>query len=680
LSALCIAFAGAAPAGAAELPGAASPTTDAPAGARGVRVKRVDVRARRRVPRPRHDEASATAVIRGRELRRNHRDLSAAVAAAAGVQATRAGGFGHGATVRIRASRPEQVRWAIDDIPVTSPDGAPFDPEDLPVAALARAEVYRGATPSALGGQAIGGAVRLSLRRPKRAGFEARVGGGSYGARLVEAAAGWRKGGDGSAAIRLLGSDGDYPYRHDGGTSFDTSDDRDRLRANNAVRRVGGILRHRVALGAWKIEARYLGAWREQGLPGLALYEATAANMRTALHLGALNARKNSVLAAGDRISIVLHGGRRGSEVRDRQGELGIPLHLRQDVTSGGGIVRWRSPVWRRMTVGARLLGDAGGVGGTDVLAGAGRPDAWLRTARGGLTVRARPTRDWLVVAAIDAAVVAAERFDLAPEAADWARVPTSGWRPWSGRLSARWRLTDTIAVHGGGRAAVRVPNLAELYGNDGTIAGNALLEPESATSAFAGVRVAAGSEADEGSGGHVDIQGFVSMATDLISLVRTSPIRAVYRNLDGADVLGVEARAAAWLGRRGRASAGWTVTHARDRSATPRPLPMVPLSRWWVRADATARPGWRWLGTVGGGAAASCQAGHFADRAATVAVPARSSVDLTAWVQDRAGRYRLALRVDNLADVGRFDLLGFPLPGRTVMATLSVRAWGGGT
>jgi outer membrane cobalamin receptor len=65
-------------------------------------------------------------------------------------------------------------------------------------------------------------------------------------------------------------------------------------------------------------------------------------------------------------------------------------------------------------------------------------------------------------------------------------------------------------------------------------------------------------------------------------------------------------------------------------------------------------------------------QSGHFADRANRVALPTRASLDVGVATSTADDRLQLTARVDNLLDRPNFDLIGFPLPGRTMMVTLS--------
>lgn len=661
-----------------SLPGHTTPT-EVRANVRPVQVKTPKIRALLHHKRPHHDEASATTVIDGTDLRNKRPDLTTAIAAASGAQVTRTGGFGQGATVRIRASRPEQVTWALQDVPLRTADGAPFDPEDLPVIALSGAEIYRGASPSALGGQAMGGAVRLTLRRPNEPGVEARAAAGSYGAQLVEAFGAWRSAGEGSVAVRYMSADGDYPYRHDGGTWLDTGDDTTRNRTNNGVRRASAIALHRIALGRWRLEARYLGSWRHQGLAGLALYEAREAAVDTLAHDATLAARGKGIFTAGDVLRVTAHAGRRHTAIEDSAGELGIAQRLAQDVDGVAGFVRWRSPPIGGGRLELRTGADAGRVRGGEQLAGSTRPDASLRRLEAGATWRQRFARV-LVVGNISGATVAAERFNLAPESGVWAPVPASRWAPISGRLSARVGVLEGLTATVGGQHAARVPNLSELYGNDGTVVGNPLLGAEASTGVFAGAAWRS-AIATKGLSATAGVETYASRSTDLIALVRTSPVRAVYRNVQTADVIGIETRAGLAWGRWLALTGGWTMTRARDRSGLlayrDKPLPMVPLSRWTVRCDAATEPALRLLSRVGAFVADTWQAGHFADRAGIVPIPARNTLNFGVWAAERLERFRFAVRVDNALNAARFDLIGFPLPGRTVMATVTASSWG---
>jgi hypothetical protein len=66
-------------------------------------------------------------------------------------------------------------------------------------------------------------------------------------------------------------------------------------------------------------------------------------------------------------------------------------------------------------------------------------------------------------------------------------------------------------------------------------------------------------------------------------------------------------------------------------------------------------------------------QSSRTADFAALAILPAQSSFDLEAAWLGLFGAVDARLRVANLFDVPRFDFVGYPLPGRSIYASLEV-------
>lgn len=638
----------------------------------------VPVRASRLVPNEtEHDTGAAATVLEGPALRARHLDLADALERQAGLGVQRTGGFGAVSHLRIRGSTLEQVRYALDDVPVQTLDGAPLDLDELPLSQLERAEIYRGATPHALGGQAIGGAVRLVLRRPEQPFAALRLGGGSQGSALAEGSAAWlAAGGEGTVALRWLRSDGNYGYTFDGGTTFDTSDDRRQRRRNNGVQRLGGVLRQSIALGRrLRLEARYLGSWRQQGLPGAALHEAERAALNQDHHDLVLSLKGRDVGLRGAELQGHVQAARRHTVVDDRVGELGLPLHTDQRVDGLATAWRWLSPAWgpARVAVNAGL--DQGQVDQRDLRTAVDAPPSQRTSLVAGLGLPLRWAKPELsLLPGVSIQRIQSERAWLPVESAGWGQLDVPARDLVTGRLAASWQPNQWLRLHGGWTRSARAPTLAELFGNDGAVSGNHTLSDEHAH----GVDVAAsGTWALAEASLTSRLAGFAMTIDDLIGLRRVSAHQARHENLAAATLLGAELETEVVFAERADLSARFTALLPRDDSPEPQynhnDLPM--RSRWQVdlRAGLRGRP-WAEASAVNGWLAWRWQAPHFTDRANRVAVPGGTSLDAGAAVATMADRLRLAVRVGNLLDQANFDLIGYPLPGRTAMLTLEWR------
>lgn len=666
----------AAPAPAVAAPGA-PPSPDARGQTRGViRVEKVHVEAMRLPPgEVEYATGAAATVLEGERLRTGGQGLKEVLASQAGLGIEQIGGFGSESTLRLRGSSAQQVTWAIDGVPVRNIDGSAFDFGALSLSQLERVEIYRSATPWQLGGQAIGGTVRLLLRQPRGPAAEINLGAGSHGAQQVDASGGWTALAGGVAAVRWLRSRGDWAYEWDGGTAFDPSDDQRRLRRNNDVQRFSAMLRQGLLhTERWALDARYLGHQRDQGLPGAALSETRRARLETSAHDAVLVARGKGVVASGDRLVTHLQLGRRSSEVRDPLGELGPPQDALQHTDGLAVSAHWTGPVWGPMRPALRLGAEAGQVQRTEQLTGSRAPAADRRALEAGIAAPLQwRDAELELLPSVDLTWASSHRSGAVVEG-DWQHQDAAARLLPTWRLAFQWQPTEAFSARIGWSGAARTPTLAELFGNDGTIAGHAGLRDERSQTLDAGVggRRAWGPLRLSG-----ELSAYASQVHDLIGLRRVQAHQARYENISGATLWGGEAAGRALWRQRWELSGWYGALVGRDDSGDPayqgRALSMRPRTRWGLRLSLHGRPAPR-LGRAGLWAALRWQAGHYTDRSNRVAVPPRSDLDLGVTAQSRDGRVRLQVRVDNALNHANFDLVGFPLPGRTLMVTLGLR------
>lgn len=635
----------------------ATPTQD------GVRTRTIDVdRATPRRSPPRPVAADRPVRIDGERVRAEYADLSDALAQTPGIVIERIGGFGHGTQVRVRGATTGQTRWALDGVALESPLGRPFDVEQLPLGLLDEVRFYPDGAPFALGGEAMGGAVDLRLSAEGRS---ARVGVGRYGAAFAEGLVGWDGGG---AGVRVLTSTGDFRYLDDGGTAFETSDDRARTRRNNAVFRLGAMLGQRVTLGDSTLSLRWLGGFRRQGLAGAAGQPTRRAQLQHHRHDGLLQLRRGH-------LDVQAHLGVIDDAVDDADGELGVAVNRALRLLAGelslrygGGRVQLGSAL--RVTPALRLALHGGNVAGRDLRSGDATPSSSRRGASIALAAPLELGGETLTIeprASIDA--ITSDRADDPAFSGAWQRRQVALRALTTARLALKWRPIVGFTVHAGATRAIRPPTLLELFGNDGTVRGNAQLRDERSDGVDAAI------VAQRGVGPialDARIGASLRRQTDLIALVRSSPASAIWLNVAQADLLAWEAALGATLANRLRLSAQFEGLRAEDSSGDPayagRDLPLLPRSRWRVRASVPNLQ----VGAVSltPFAAVRWRAGRFADRANLVVLPPRTRVDSGVGLVWQS--WRLDLRVDNVLDANDQDLLGFPLPGRSWLATLT--------
>ncbi len=623
------------------------------------------------------DPTAAANVITGDDLRDNHLSVAEALDSQAGLHVQQLSGFGAPALLTVRGCSSEQVDAYIDDVPLQSLDGSPLDLADLPSGQIERLEIYRGMTPAALGNQAIGGTLRLTLRQPDGVGGEFNAGMGSYGARQTEAAAAWHA--DTlriSGGIRYVHADGDFPFRFDNGTLYNTADDSTRIRQNNALDRLGGTVGGQWQINRrWTLQGRWFGAGLSQGIPGPALFESATANLQRDRQLAALSLLGQNVWRQDDRVRVSLQGSWLGTDVNDPRGELGVPWQTAQTIRTVGLQTVWQTPLVGALSAVTRVAAMAGDVATHDVLNGTDQPTSTRQSLQAGLGLPLHwPEIGVQVVPSASVEMQHSRRSTDESYPFTARDVTVAENALWTTRLAASWQALPWLAPRASWTRGTRAPTLMELYGNDGVVHGNSTLLPETAMTWDVGL--AARYEAERWTVA-VDASAFYKQVDDLIQLAAVNAQEARFDNTASARLTGVEVQASTRLFKQLRLIGQHTTLIAEDTSGRPaydgKALPMRPRTRWSLRADWLKRTGpLAWRPFVAG----QWQAGHFLDAANLVVVPAQTLVSGGLRLEHKPWQVFLELRVDNALNAPIVDLIGYPLPGRTVWLQLGWHMW----
>jgi vitamin B12 transporter len=222
-----------------------------------------------------------------------------------------------------------------------------------------------------------------------------------------------------------------------------------------------------------------------------------------------------------------------------------------------------------------------------------------------------------------------------------------------------------------------REPTLGELYGAGVLVRGNAALRPELGLAADVGARglLRVGAVAL-----HAESSAFVRGASDLVSYARAAQGYVVPVNVGRARVAGLELA----LGGRAfeRVDLGCNVTLLEPRDVTagrrlrndylPFMSRLVLAPRVLVTTGELA--GWA-LKRADLSADLTYSSNRFADAAGLVVIPEQTTLGLTGAASWLSGVVVTRVRLANLLNAQRFDIVGYPLPGRSVYGSLEVRA-----
>jgi outer membrane cobalamin receptor len=623
--------------------------------------------------RPLEDEAASASVVTSDRTPRSGETLPQLMSELPGVSVTRLGGLGSMATLSLRGSAANQVGVYVDGIPLNSATWGSVDIGSLPIADVDRVEVYRGMSPSAFGGSAIGGIVSLTSRSPEVTGAKAYASAGSWRTGFGGAEVSWA-----GPRLRLLASAnytrsrGDFSFFSDNGTADLTSDDEpNKRRENNALAQVDGLVRGQLSLpGRRTLTTSVWLFWREKELPPWAYFQALDASLGTRRVLGSTVYDSRDDLGPGGRLRLTAYGGATEQRFRDLQHQIALrPTRTRDRSLSLGLTATATRPVadWLRMSATADARQETFSPFDSEGPARSGPPGT--RTfAAVGLEGHAL-VGDVEILPSLRAEVAHDEILGLRfGTLADTTR-PQTYVLPIA-RLGLLHRRGPWTLRANGGRYA-RVPTMFERYGNNGEVEGNPALEPESGLNADAGLVLAMGSA--EGTGLTVDAALFAARVRNLIEFQQGLYTQRA-ANVARARVLGAELSLAGRLGRHGRLVAQGTFTDARDVSDEvghqERQLAQRPRLRAYGRPELRALPlalGWR-LGLYGD---VDLTGGNYRDPANFVSLPARVLVGAGASLTSPADHWRLVFSAQNLANADVVDLSGFPQPRRSLFLTL---------
>jgi len=616
--------------------------------------------------------------------------LADALSDTVGVQVRRFGGLGDFSTVSIRGSSAGQVQVYLDGVPLARATNEVVNLSDLPLDAIDHVEVYRGTTPLAFAQSGPGGVVNVVTRRPGAEPLTAAsVSGGSFGTRRTDVARAATVGAwDYLAFANYLGSEGDFRFTNDLGTTVNTADDRTETRVNNAFNQTGftGRVGYRPSPGL-TLGLTSDTFWKDEGVPGAGSVQARDTSLESLRQLVHLDGRV--VPTSGLPVTLDANGWAlyQNQTFDDPQGELGLLRTETEDrTTAAGGQLLFRAALGTHQAPGLLLAASHEGFAEHDELrAGAQAPD---RT-------RVRGT-----VAGEDEIVLFDERVALVP-GLRWEiyhdAFPGDPTQPAVLR-STGTTTRDFFSPHGGVRVEplhgltllanvgryAREPNLDELFGNRGVVVGNPNLVPETAWNRDVGARVSPPPIVPWLDRVALEYAYFDNSIDDLIVLVQNSQRIVRPENVTSARVRGHEGSLRGRLAQHLDIVANYTHQDARDDGDVTflhgKQLPGRPADEAYVRLEL----GWSPDAPLPLGAwAAHLPAGRlsfdvnliaddFLDRANVRRVDSRALYGVGLDVALPLPGVRLTLEAKNVGDDHTSDALGFPLPGRAFFATVS--------
>jgi len=209
-------------------------------------------------------------------------------------------------------------------------------------------------------------------------------------------------------------------------------------------------------------------------------------------------------------------------------------------------------------------------------------------------------------------------------------------------------------------------------------VRGYPALRPESGISADIGARWAARA-LGETRAPWAAVGAFARWTTDLISFVHSPQGYVAPRNAASARVAGIEAQAGMGFVRWFAVDVSGTLLDPRDTTAGRLPVnDVLPFQSRLVvvpRLSAESRRvGVYPIGRVRAEVRWVYQSSRYADTAGLAVIPGQSSLDAELLAETSNEVWTARFRASDLFDSPQFDIVGFPLPGRSLFLSLEAQ------
>lgn len=615
--------------------------------------------------------AAGTSVERDR-LTQPGSSVGDALREAPGVQVTQSGGLGAPAVAQIRGATAAQTPVYLGRVRLNDEVGGVADLSTVPHFFLKRIEIYRSHAPGSLSQSGMGGAIVLVPLVPKKEEFTLQGEAGSFGTRALRAGAAHRKeNGERTlfVAADLQAADNDYPFQDSRGTLLDdTASQTERL--GNADFRSGSFW----ALGSQKLGrggVEFLAhfAEREQGAPKLALVPSEEARASLERGIFALDS-EFPVGRAQDRVRASTRLVSAQTTIDDPELELGaLSGHIR---TPGERLEQEFEGQHRLSeTVQIRHMWTFGFERLRRLERQQNAEEEVLAAKR--VSAQAAGSVEWRPLEAlVFDGLFAGRCFDTSETTSS----VCSDLAP-TGRASVRFEQPVWEIYANAGRY-VRLPTLSELHGVGILVRGNPTLSEERGTVVGTGLRVQAPRPFARPYA-WADLAAFARYSSDLVTYVRTAQGYLHPVNRETSRAVGGEMSVGTRIVEALLVDGSVSLLDPRDTS--PDRVTKNDVLPFLSRMTAHARVEYEWdtgrpedISSVVVGMRTHFQSSRYADPAGLGVIPEQTFVDLEFGMRIYRDHFHLRSRVSNLFNVDRFDVVGFPLPGRSAFFSLEAR------
>lgn len=619
--------------------------------------------------RPSLDSTASSTVLIPEEKKDEIETLSDLLEQSAGVHVRRYGAVDDFSAISLRGSSAGQVQIYLDDIPLTSAQGSIIDLGIIPLEAIEKVEVYRGGSPGSLPESTIGGVVLLKSRtKPSKrntygsltlASFETIKGkaGHTYPGRIMSPV----------LAFEHDQSRGNFLYKDDNGTRFNTRDDRLERRQNNDFALNSLFTKFMFDLPSdAHLSFTNVFFQKDEGIPGLGARKSLHARLTTWHELASVVLEKKDLFTKNLFGHADLFFDYTDSQFRDPDSEIGLAPQDNDDKTYRFGINLRTNYDWgvhQRLTFFVANRSEFYCPYDRFAVPQSG-PKSSRYSVNAGLEDQIRFFKDRLTI------VPSIRVENLFNRGA----LPVGTDNQLSAKMGASVRLIDEFYFKTNFYRGFRNPTFSELFGDRGTLQGNPNLKAEKGFNLDAGLvyDIPSSSWFD---GGHVEATYFRNYVDGLIQFVQTSAFTAKAMNLNNAIISGVEAMASAKFAKRFKLSASYTFQMAKDHSDNPdtrgKYLPGRPKHELYSYA------GWqeKWLSWFESNLFCDLRyiSGNYLDTQNLLKVNNRTLLGSGVSLKF-VDRISASFLVQNILNDMISDFIGYPLPGRSYWGTVEIK------
>lgn len=614
---------------------------------------RIDIQVKEK-KEPSLDITSHAQVIRPGEMPGVADTVPKLLERAAGVHIRRYGGMDDFAQVSIRGSTTDQVLIYLDGILLNTAQGGPADLSFLPLDQIDRIEIYRGGSPGKVADSTPGGVILITTKgKPERTENLFRGSAGSFQtlrahANRAQALHDFYY----NISFDHFRSEGDFPFLDDRGTRANRNDDRMVNRLNNDFQAydftalAGETKKEKLN---WKIYENFFA--KKQGIPGL------GTNTSLASQLSTLRNFFHVFLAPPASEQKWHWEGRlffdyQQSQFDDPLGEIGLGTQDNDDKTFRFGPEFHADTSWKNHVLSGFAAYRAEYFSPTDFRAA---------NSDGPLS-----RRHMVSLGAEDEMLFWNEKLIVDPSARfqifanDWSGNSLTDTQ-FSAKLGIKLIPWRPLHFKTNFFRGFRQPTFSELFGDRGTLVGNAALRPEEALNFDIGAGVHFENERGLN---RVSLEAayFRHSIANLIQFLQTSQFTAKAQNLNGALIQGAELTAALQAFENFRGSGHYVFQSAKDDAPNSpthgRTIPGRPKHQFFAETEYQ----YRWLKPF---VELNILGRNYLDAQNLLRVNRRSllgaGVHLTPW---KKASFSFAIR--NLLNSKIGDIAGFPLPGRS--------------